>query len=234
MTVVFLHIDRTGGMALRESLAAQFDYEAIRPVPHHRGTRLQPTSYPLDTQADLEWQNQHYEHDERHELVMGHWDAGILDKIPGEKTVISVLRNPAERAASLWRYICAEPMYGQLGVEARQLGMVDFLYKYRVLWVNAMSTQLAGTRWSANGGAALDAIERIDYVGVTEYLDKFGEKLGAGLGFDLAIDKLNGTKGAAIPAEVYDMVVNEAPHDIYLYKIAKDRCDHAIQQSTLS
>lgn len=235
-TVVFLHIDRTGGMSLREALAKNFQVEQICPVPHHPQTLMQPTTYPVDLNADLNAQNKNYRHSKKHQLVMGHWDAGILDKIPGEKTILTVLRNPADRAASLWRYIAKEPMYKRLGKEARQLGMVDFLYKYRSLWADSMADQLAGSRWSGYPAVYEQAVKNLDlfdFVGVTEYLGHFTNILADGLGMSLTIEHINGTapKHALHPMNLYEMVQKESAKDVHLYKLAKERCEDAIQQS---
>lgn len=246
MTFVFLHVDRTGGMSVRDWLARRFDYRAIRPVPHHSQGTVQPVSYPLDFNADLRAQNQQFVHNDMWKLVMGHWDAGILERIPGPVQVLTVLRHPAERAASLWRYICQEPMYGGMGVEARVLGMTDFLLMHQELWVHAMTWQLAGARWSNNKKVyqqALKNVQEFDFVGVTEMLDVFLPSLQPYLPSEQdaplvvpteGVRRLNGTTGDEVTVEFRKMVAEVSPLDVRLYNLAKARCEHAIQQSNVS
>ena len=222
MTVVFLHIDRTGGMAIRDALAGLFPRDAIRAVPHHRKASHQTHAYPVDYNADWSKQNRGFRHGGQG-LVMGHWDAGILAKIPGEKRVVTVLREPAARAASLWRYIAAEQaMYGKLSDEARRLGMLAFLEKYRGLWANVQTAQMAGSRWSGGTGGYEQAVANMQgfEVWVTERLAhfRFGGKW-------LLMPIVNATSTDTVADGVRELVANEAAWDVDLYELAKARCE---------
>jgi hypothetical protein len=241
-TFVFLHIDKTGGMALRDLLAAQFPRDAIRPVPHSTKVSYQPTAYPIDPNDDLIYHNRTFRMDYNHRLVMGHYDYDIIEHITGDVVIITVLRDPMERAASLWRYICRETRaYPQLSVIAKQMGPVDFLDRYRVVWSNVMAQQLAGDRWSrghgkrANGALMEnDAIRNLSkfegyggrrhHVGITEQLSAFTTNLCSKYNWHGELQTVNATDRTPIDPQLHDLVALHSPHDVALYNIAKERC----------
>lgn len=234
MRVIFLHVDRTGGMALRELLAAQFHQHDIRPVPHDTRANVRISNYPIDPCPYLIAQNQRFV-DEGHDLVMGHWDYDIVHRIADRRTLITVLRDPAERAASLWRFIRKERgMYGELSDQASQMGMMPFLLKHRSLWADVMVRQMAGVRWTrpnertgaAHIAQALRNLQAMDYVGVTERLGEFASWLCEEEGWSGQIDHINETTGDTINDWDRETLYKETPGDYGLYRLARRRCEH--------
>jgi hypothetical protein len=225
MTVLFLHIDKTGGMTIREILAAQFRRGEIRPVPHDSRTKTQPATYPV-TDGDLMRHNCLFRN-EGHALVMGHWDWGIVRHYH-KPVILTMLREPVSRFASLYRYICNEPaLYGSLSHVARQVGMMGFAKEYQRLYANAMTAQLAGVRWSGDGvvnwsvfQAALGNLGCCKWVGIYEQFDQSVERLGHVLKIEIDhIPHVNRTasSGEVDPA-VAAFIRKVCAYDVALYE----------------
>ena len=242
MTFVFLHVDRTGGMAVRELLARQFRTQDIRPVPHDSRASVRIDAYPIDRNSDLVAQNRSYVH-QGHALVMGHWDWGVVERIPGPVKLLTILRDPVERAVSLWRFVKQERgMYCRMSQRADEMGCIEWLAGHPDLWANVMTQQLAGTRWSQKGRLneadveiAVDRLLRIEYVGVTEYLTGYMDVVCAAEGWHGRPRQINGTKRKATePNEVWELVYEKSQKDVWLYNLARRRCARALQSGALS
>ena len=85
-TIVFLHIPKTGGTSLHEILVENFRDEEICP---ERFNRLE-----------------HWNSDDlaQFRFFSGHFDRGGLDRIPQQKSVISIFRDPKRRILSLYYF----------------------------------------------------------------------------------------------------------------------------------
>lgn len=235
MTLVFLHIDKTGGMSVRETLARQFAYTEIMPVPHNPNASEKWIDYPI-ADSDLLLANRmfwmHYQ--PRYKLVMGHYDWDIVGWID-EPIILTVLREPLAWFMSLYRYICQEQaMYGDMAAKARANGPLWFAQEHPYFWTNAQTAQLGGVRWS--GGGKVDAsvysvarrnLEHCHYVGVTEALDEFVADVHQGMGWALPdVPTRNVTRYEADPTpEVEDLIRHGCHYDYLLYEQARARCN---------
>ena len=86
--LVFLHLPRTGGTTLHHLLTAAFPPEQVCPERFMRLRR-----WPLEELAPFR-------------LFSGHFTISGVDRIPGEKRIATVLRDPRARVIStfqLWR-----------------------------------------------------------------------------------------------------------------------------------
>ncbi len=141
--LVFLHIPKCGGTSVRHALAERFEPDEICPERFHR----------LDKFSDSEMQ--------RFRFFSGHFSMTQVNKIPGEKYLITTLRDPRERIISLyyfWRRH-APQLVERAGLAgpriARQLSLVEFLAAEtsppRSAVKNAISCALAGGVFPGKG-----------------------------------------------------------------------------------
>jgi hypothetical protein len=142
--IVFLHIMKTAGNALRRRLESLVPPEAVRPEQLGR-----PAQFSV-------------EHFAPYRLIAGHFSAVDAAHVPGPKRVFTVLREPRERLISLYVYwsrhrdeVIAERRFGQQAI-ARRSTLLEFLRskapELRGTLHNAMTTALAGDFIHAGGG----------------------------------------------------------------------------------
>lgn len=107
--VIFLHIPKTAGMALRAAFAKQVDPSVILPVPDD----FRPTEvgYPVrpDT-ASMGYQITITDADVvGYELVMGHYDWRLVERLSDDWQVVTMLRHPVRQLVSLYNFYRATP-----------------------------------------------------------------------------------------------------------------------------
>jgi hypothetical protein len=176
VTVVFLHVPKTAGSSLANMLAANFAPERVyRPKLHGE----------LKVQAAHELAE--------FDFIGGHFDWSELAAIPGPIQIVSLLREPVQRALSLYRYFRAHTWafgveeLGSRGVEfAKSLNMDEFFATAPpdVLggFENAVARQLAGAGcWKLDRGFTIPDrevaricrrhIDQMSFCGVTEHFD---------------------------------------------------------------
>jgi len=234
--IVFLHIDKTGGMSLREYLAGQFERDAILSVVHDVKSSYQPECYPV---VDMGLGQAHHLFEvmykpAQHRLIMGHWDTSILGHVR-EPITITVLREPFARFVSLYRFLCQEQgQYGKLSVAARRLGIMGFAERYQSLYANVMVHQLAGTRWcraeNRNSEAylfkrAVKNLRDVDYVVTRKHMYKLLQRLSKDFGWDIDYPYANRTAYdiGDIPHGVAEYVHDVCEYDMALYQCAVER-----------
>lgn len=231
MTLVFLHIDKTGGMSVRELLARHYAADEIRPVTHHAKATWQTDAYPT-VQQDLFVAHTQFQHDSAHKLVMGHWDWSIINRMKLEQPkIITVLRDPVERAASLWRFVCKEQgMFGDVSRRATDMGFGRWARLYSGAYANQMTAQLAGCRWAMGGAAKVDEaafvlavnhLRQCAVVGLTEKMMSFTREVRQLMHWTWS----GSTRGRAIITRV-----NETPK---LEEIDEDTADYIRRVSYL-
>lgn len=231
-TVVFIHIDKCGGMTLRDYLASQFPAEQIRPVPCPEELVSVKPTYPI-THMDLFEHHRQYRRNPHYKLVMGHYDTGILRYFDEPIVTVTVLRDPVERVVSLWKFIRREGLaHRQLAEDANQLGLDGWIRKYVGLWENAMVRQIAGVRWSSERWLAVDevlyqqAVDRlieIDYIGILPRLDDLLANLAEEMGWMQPEPKrLNASvRQVDVSAETRAFIEQHCRYDIDLYQVAE-------------
>jgi hypothetical protein len=192
--VAFLHLEKTAGSSLVEALTAQFHPLQIDPDPHrtcppHALTPILPHAVPGIG---------------RHALVWGHYDLPSLCRLGPDRFILTVLREPKARLLSLYRFWRATLREGSAtipspGVAAAQGSLLQFLRSNDPLVRNALDncyvrrlTGLYATRPDEDplaadpAGAlerALGALDRLDFVGISEEMDASLSALGTILGF---------------------------------------------------
>lgn len=93
--IVFVHIPKTAGTTVRTALATAYRPEE-RAFVYHPSV---PDSVTTETIAG--WSE---ERRGRLRLVMGHFDVGIHDHLPGPSRYVTMLREPMDRLVSLYDY----------------------------------------------------------------------------------------------------------------------------------
>jgi hypothetical protein len=201
--LVFMHLPRTGGTTLHRQLTAAFAPAQICP---ERTPAL--VAWPAAKMAP-------------YLLFSGHFNSGVIARIPGEKHLLTVLREPRARVVSTWQFWARhqEVWHGEgnlpgLAAARRSPGMAAFL-AVRLPEVcdavnNQMARYLAGqvTAWVdgqfwENRRRVSDAevleraeatLRRCAVVGVTEALDDFYARVSARFGLppQPVLPRLNG------------------------------------------
>lgn len=242
MTLVFLHIDKTGGMTLRSWLASQYSTEHIRPVPCPTTLTMGSMNYPT-THMDLFAHNRKFTHNPDHWLVMGHYDYGIVQRIPDPKLVMTVLRDPVQRVVSLYQFILREDRtFAQLNIDAHSLGFGGWARKHVGLWENAMTRQLAGVRWSSSIWHEVDEaiyqqaeinLGRCDFVAVLEHLDDLIDRLSIDFNWTPPANRRLNTSNrkTVVDDATAEFIRQNSVYDTRLYLKAMERSQNDIQQS---
>jgi hypothetical protein len=194
--LTFLHLEKTAGMSVIAALSAQFhplqiDAHLRRAFPPHV---LNPII--------------HFRHNEvkRAALVWGHYDMPCIGHLGSDRFIFTFLREPAARIVSLYRYWRGQAALdlGWRGMNqpvllAQQLDLADFLESDDQMLVNYLDNfyvrRLTGHYvWphepdflaqnpEAALQAALAALDRIDFIGITEDTEGSLARLGKRLGF---------------------------------------------------
>ena len=117
--IVFQHIPKCGGTSFHQILKRMANERGLKMAEErHNGLLNWPLTHLLECG-----------------LFSGHYDARSIDFIPGEKKIITLLRDPKERLVSMYRFLRGHPTANvrrispeniRLASLARQLSMEDF------------------------------------------------------------------------------------------------------------
>jgi hypothetical protein len=195
--VTFLHLEKTAGMSLVTALAAHFhplqiDDDLRRTFPPHVLTPLPPFLVPRVRRFAFVW---------------GHYDLPSVRRLGADRFTFTLLRDPATRIVSLYRY-----WRGQAALDLGRNGMnqpvmvaqrsplaeflnstdpfvvnyIDNFYVRRLTGLYAVAEQDDPLHADPDGALskALAALSSLDYVGITEDADGCLMQLGSILGFD--------------------------------------------------
>jgi hypothetical protein len=224
--ILHIHIEKTGGTALRMALQRALGPGAKR-FPQHHESKL------ADIVPD-EW-----------DLISGHFGYGRLAPLGGRLVVL--LRDPVDRFMSVyyyWREVHARGINPTRQTRlATEYSLIDFIaVKDEVSlleqFFNRMTWQLADT-FSLNGrqrlrsegtsdrtllALAIQNLRACDVVGVQERMDAFAGQFERRIGRKLVIEKLNVTQDreplAALPAETRRRIMDWIYLDVELYQAA--------------
>jgi uncharacterized membrane protein YkvA (DUF1232 family) len=194
--VTFLHFEKTAGMSMVASLAAQFhplqiDADPRRAHPPHLFSALPPFLLPRVQRCMLVW---------------GHYDLPAVRRLGAGRFTFTMLREPRARIRSLYRYWRGQVGLGlgwdgmnQPVLAAQQSDFVSFLQNNDPMVVNYIDNfyvrRLTGQYVGADGvdplahdpagslQAAFDALRSFNFVGLTEDTDGSLAILAERLGF---------------------------------------------------
>lgn len=190
--IVFLHIPKTAGSSFHHLITSRYDEEDICPIRFNKITSLslaEVVSY---------------------RVFSGHFDLASCNLIPGDLRIVTFLREPVSRLASLYNYLGAhrdeviERDNLLLCRLAKCMDPLTFFSDERVRCHpainNAMLQTLAATvgpRWEAPSSVTRTTEEMVQYlemglknlhaltcVGITEYFEESVQLIFEQLGFD--------------------------------------------------
>jgi len=108
--LIFLHIPKAGGSTFRPILRMQYPLKTFYTINRENGADFK--ELPLDKR-------------QRVDVLRGHCFFGIHTYLPGNSCYVTFLRDPVERAISLYYY--AQNGDGPFGDAARELSLRDFV-----------------------------------------------------------------------------------------------------------
>jgi hypothetical protein len=173
--LLFLHIPKTAGTALRELFAAWFGEDRVT-----RNLAATPLREALVRHA-------------RRDVICGHLTTEHGDVLPSDRACVTVLRDPVDRFLSYFYFRKFDAAQSPIDPRVRQLELeayVDSLGVPDRPELNLQTTMLypLGTDaqsivpWDDRVAAAMRALDRFDHVGVQEELEDFACMLGARFG----------------------------------------------------
>jgi hypothetical protein len=195
-SIAFLHLEKTAGTTLSTVLTDQFHPAQIDPDPDRTAAPHMAAPFARRPASTIR----------RHALIYGHYDLPALKRLDAGRIVITMLREPASRILSLyyfWRSIDLDSVRGDVSfgavAMAHRCSLLDFLRcdipSVRDHIDNLYVRRLTGFYGTGNAidrvaeapnqalSLALQGLQRIDFVGVTEEMERSLAALGAFLGF---------------------------------------------------
>jgi hypothetical protein len=171
--ILFLHVMKTAGTSFRQMLQEDLGYDII--FPSDRDLEKLPNGWYLLPEKILE----SYHSLPAHRILIGHFPAVILDKLPEEYSSAVFLRDPLQRSLSLIKYY--SKIYKKTVSEL--IGNEDFVEKY----IRDYQTKILGMDaavdpniiYDVNETTLLNALKRVnnfDFVGVTEKFEESCKK----------------------------------------------------------
>lgn len=222
--LVFLHIPKTGGLSLRETLLAR-----TRPRPTFR------ILHPIDDHAKLAAMPEAGR--AALGLVEGHMYYGVHEILPGPCRYVTLLREPAARLRSWYRYVRREKWHPFHGIvtggsksgggltlgDCVERGLTTELDNY----MTRSLTSLAHAHVPFGGVTremfemACRNLERVEFVGTTERLDEFHAMLCLSMGWDAgAVKHLNRTAAPGSDADAEDDGVTRTIREVNAFDLA--------------
>ncbi len=208
--LLFLHIPKTAGTALRSLFARELGEDRVT-----KGLPAMPLEEALIRYADFD-------------AICGHFHAQQGCPLPAGRLSITVLRDPVDRFLSYFYFRKFDAQESLIDQRVRSLdveGFIDQLTNDDADELNMQTTLLypLGTdaqtlpRWPERVRAAQRALDRIDYVGIHDEIDDFVCMLCARMGWssDTALERINVTSQRAAPE--------------HLSAAARKRLDHFLQ-----
>ncbi len=194
--VAFLHLEKTAGVSLAKLLTQMFHPQQIDPDPHRTVAPHLRVPFAGRPAPAIR----------RHALIFGHYDLPSLHRLDPGRTVITMLRNPADRILSLyyyWRSIDLSRLPAGAAHAAVRLAhcsdLLEFLgsddplvrdhidnfYVRRLtgIYLTGASSDRLSDAPDAVLKLALQGLRRIDFVGITEEMAPSVAALAGFLGF---------------------------------------------------
>lgn len=221
-SIVFIHIPRSAGTALRSILYANYDncihidglkgLKSLAMIPEHELRSLS--------------------------LVEGHINFDVSNVLPQEHDYITMLRSPVERVISTFRYICQYPQHRlHKYITENNISIIEYIESKcnKVGVDNGMTRILSGEPLMSDnisfGGCTKEMLEqarynlehRIKVFGIMERFEESVTVMGNCLNWaNRVTTKVNETRAEDKIAtnELYELIVKYNQLDIDLYNFA--------------
>lgn len=230
----FCHIPKTGGTSLRKALEPLYRPWEILPDEHMMARNDGRYPHPQEMAQTVK------SHPDKVRLIRGHYHLSLARLMGEDAKTVVVLRDPLSRAVSH-----LEHMVGVQGADARAIerdleagifplpdnlmtrylrGEVDISRPFRV---NRSHHDLLAARLiddEQSRASLFGALERCDYVGVTESLDELAVRLSSELldaPLILARENTMKQKRIKITRTAEDFILSQSQLDLALFERAK-------------
>jgi hypothetical protein len=224
---LFVHLQKTGGIALFRRMRDSFGTAAVYPLPDHQAARR--TSVGVDLMLERVAAM-----GDEVEVVTGHFPLCVAELLPQPVRTFTVLREPVERTLSFLRHqtileerFADTPLDRIYDDEANREGLIrNHMVRMLSLTTDEM-TDGALTRIPHDRAhlelAKRNLAERIDVMGVQEEFDAFVDLLQATFGWDLGPPQFaNRTTPAEAPDGLRERILEDNALDVELYRFAVD------------
>ena len=206
LTVIFLHVGKTGGSTLQRILYRHYPASErllVKTPPRIPGRPGREET--LGAFAALPAQQR-----AQPRLIEGHLIYGIHELIPRPSTYITLLRDPIALSISQYRYVCRTPTH-PLHAEANRLGSLDAYVRSGLSLEtdNSQTRAISGDTTTPFGCCATDMLDRakdhlrasFSVAGITEAFDASLALLQGVFGWSrLWYSPLNAAPREAVPA----------------------------------
>jgi hypothetical protein len=221
----FVHLQKTGGIALFRRLRIHFGTDAVYPMPQYQGT-------PESSLGVAELLERFAAHREQIRVVTGHFPLCVTELLGVPFTTFTVLREPVERTLSLLRHRREiEPGAQSLALEAIYDDPVVRERLARNHMVRMLSLRPEEMTDGALTHVEVDAArveaakanmaERIDVVGLQERFDEFCDELAIRYGWDLGPPQFaNRSQPVDVDEGLRARIERDNALDVELYRFA--------------
>jgi Sulfotransferase family len=229
----FVHIMRTGGVALRRRLMNHFGDAAVYPTRGLDGTN------PVKSYLLIDYLRERLEaRGDQIRVITGHFPLRTVELIDGRFTTLTLLRDPVERTLSRLRQVQQEQSFLERRARAsRRAGKpLEEIYELpRGVANNNMTKMLSLTPEEMSASMftrveldrdhlerAKEALAGIDAFGLQERFEDFCERLAARFGWQLGEpDVVNATARVDAPKSLRARIAEDNALDVELYEFAK-------------
>lgn len=220
----FLHLQKTGGSALKMRLRHYFGERAVYPCPDD-GELPDAIIRPAHLLERVKARGDEIR------VIAGHFPLATTELLPGEYRTFTLLREPVERTLSFLRH---QVSTGNTSTD-NLIELYEDPFRYRMIH-NHMTKMLAlDAERTHTGGAILADVEMteeflevarqrlasVDVVGVQEHHDQFVAALEQEFGWDLGPRlTVNQTEARPVDAAFRDRIAEDNALDVALYDYA--------------